>query len=56
MYDQGREGGAGMSWRYSPPAIEDYDSIEEYEEAMSLYESAEDDYAESYHERIRESR
>lgn len=44
-----------MSWKYKYPSLEDYDSEEEYEEACAAYESAEDDYAEEYLERVRKA-
>lgn len=49
----GREGGEGMSWKYAAPQRCDFDTEEEYEEAMSYYEDAADLYAEEYIERSR---
>ena len=43
-----------MSFRYREPRPEDYDTQEEYEEAVALYESALDDYCDSYLERERD--
>lgn len=40
-----------MSWRYSAPQRSDFDSEEEYQEAMSYYEDALDMYAEEYFDR-----
>lgn len=42
-----------MSWRYSAPCRCDFDTIEEYEDALRYYEDAEDMYAEEYLERQR---
>ena len=39
--------------RYREPLRSDYESDEEYEEALSNYESAMDDYCERYIERKR---
>ena len=43
-----------MSFRYREPRPEAYDTQEEYEEAVALYESALDDYCDSYFERERD--
>jgi hypothetical protein len=43
-----------MSWRYTAPQRCDFDTIEEYQEAMSYYEDAIDLYAEAYFERSRD--
>lgn len=51
--DRIREGGAGMSWRYSAPQRCDFDSEDEYKEAVSYYEDAADMYAEEYMENSR---
>ena len=42
-----------MSWRYSAPQRCDFDSDEEYADAMRYYEDAADMYAEEYLERKR---
>ena len=42
-----------MSWRYSAPQRCDFDSEEDYNEAMSYYDNALDMYAEEYYERTR---
>ena len=42
-----------MSWRYSAPCRCDFDTNEEYQEALSYYEEAADMYAEEYIERMR---
>lgn len=39
-----------MSWRYSAPSRCDFDSEEEYEDALRYYQDAEDMYAEEYFE------
>lgn len=33
-----------MSWRYKKPFRDDYDTEEDYEEALEAYENALDDY------------
>lgn len=33
-----------MSWRYTEPQMDDYDTEEEYEDALEAYENALDDY------------
>ena len=43
-----------MSWRYSAPCRCDFDTNEEYQEALSYYEDAADMYAEEYVERTRD--
>ena len=43
-----------MSWRYSAPQRCDFDSEEDYNEAMSYYDNALDMYAEEYYERTRD--
>jgi hypothetical protein len=53
MYVRRREGGESMSWKYVAPQRCDFDSEEEYLEAMSYYEEAADMYAEEYVERRR---
>lgn len=40
-----------MSWNNHYPAPEDFDTIEEWEYACELYDSAEDDYIEEFLER-----
>ena len=53
----GFQGGAGMSFYHcQPPKEEDYSSEEEYQEALSAWEDAEDIYIEDYLERRREER
>lgn len=42
-----------MSWRYAAPQRCDFDTEEEYKEAISNYEDAMDMYAEEYYERSR---
>lgn len=42
-----------MSWRYSAPCRCDFDTNEEYQEALSYYEDAADMYAEEYIEKMR---
>ena len=42
-----------MSWRYVAPRRCDFDTEEEYQEALSYYEEAADLYAEQYYERTR---
>lgn len=42
-----------MSWRYSAPQRCDFDSEEEFQEAMIYYEDAADLYADEYYERTR---
>ena len=42
-----------MSWKYSAPQRCDFDSDEEYNEAISYYEDAIDMYSEEYYERTR---
>lgn len=42
-----------MSWRYIAPLRCDFDTEEEYKEALSYYEDAADLYAEQYFERTR---
>lgn len=37
-------------WKYREPSPEDYDTEEEYLEAMEEYESAEDQYADDHYE------
>lgn len=46
-------GGVVMSWRYSAPQRCDFDSEEDYQEAMIYYEDAADLYADEYFERSR---
>lgn len=43
----------GMSWRYVEPQRCDYDSEEEYEDAMDAYQNALDDYCDWVEERRR---
>lgn len=43
-----------MSFRYTEPVPEDYDSFEDYEHDHELWESAMDDYCEEYLERKRD--
>ena len=53
----GFHGGAGMSfYHWQPPKAEDYSSDEEFQEALSEWEDAEDTYIEDYLERRREER
>ncbi len=42
-----------MSWRYSVPQRCDFDTEEEYQDAVSYYEDAADMYADEYMERVR---
>lgn len=42
-----------MSWRYSAPQRCDFDTEEEYQDAVSYYEDAADMYADEYLERVR---
>lgn len=44
-----------MSWNYKCPQPEDYDTLEEYEEAVRAYEAAEEEYVERYLERKRDA-
>ena len=37
-----------MAFKYKEPVRSDYDTDEEYEEAIAIYESALDDYCERY--------
>lgn len=39
-----------MSWRYRFPDSSDYESEEEYNEAVEAYYDAADDYADAYRE------
>lgn len=48
--NQKGSGGLAM-WKYREPRPEDYDTQEEYEEALAAYESALYDYCEEYLER-----
>lgn len=43
-----------MSWLHSAPCRCDFDTNEEYQEAMRYYEDAADMYAEEYMERTRD--
>lgn len=40
-------------YRFKVPTSEDYSTDEDYQEALSAWENAEDDYAEEYMERRR---
>lgn len=42
-----------MSWKYVAPQRCDFDSLDEYKEALSYYEDAADLYADEYYERTR---
>lgn len=42
-----------MSWIYAAPQRCDFDSDEEYKDAMGYYEDAADLYAEEFLERVR---
>lgn len=42
-----------MAFRYRAPLTCDFDTEEEYEEALSYYEDAIDDYMDAYEERRR---
>ena len=42
-----------MAWGFATPLRCDFDSEEEYQEAMSYYEDAADSYTEEYFERSR---
>lgn len=42
-----------MSWRYSYPKESDYDSLEDFYEAVEAYYAAEDQYSEEFYERTR---
>lgn len=53
LYDQRREGGAGMS-PSTYPRRSDYDSLEEYYEAIDAWYDAADQYTEEYYERTRD--
>ena len=51
----GIQGGSDMSFNHwQPPKAEDYSSDEEFQEALSAWEDAEDIYIEDYLERRRE--
>lgn len=43
-------------YKYPEPKRRDYDTEEEYQEALDEYYSATDNYAECYYERRREGR
>ena len=43
-------------WIYKTPLPHEYDTEEEYEEALALYESAYDDYCDMVEEAWREER
>ena len=43
-----------MSWIYSAPQRCDFDTNEEYQEALMYYEDAQDLYADEYEERLHE--
>lgn len=43
-----------MSWKYHAPQRCDFDSEEEYQEALMYYEDAQDLYACEYEERYQE--
>ena len=52
-----QKGGSGMSYyHWQPPKKEDYSSDEEFQEALSAWEYAEDTYIEDYLERQMEER
>lgn len=40
-------------WRFRVPTRDEFDSVEEYEEALAAYESAYDDYCDEMEERRR---
>lgn len=40
-----------MSWRYRKPQMDEYDTEEEYEDALRAYENALDDYCDWAEER-----
>lgn len=42
-----------MSWKYSAPQRCNFETDEDYQDAMSYYEDAADMYAEEYMERTR---
>jgi hypothetical protein len=42
-----------MSWKYRPPLRSDYDTEEEYQEALDNYYRAQDDYCDEQWERER---
>lgn len=42
-----------MSWRYRKPQLDEYDTEEEYEDALRAYENALDDYCDWVEERRR---
>ena len=42
-----------MSWKYTFPKVSDYDTMEEYQEAVDAFYVAADSYAEEYYERTR---
>ena len=39
-----------MNWNYREPLREDYETEEEYQEALDIYERALDDYIDLYEE------
>ena len=43
-----------MSWKYRKPLRSDFDTEEEYEDALAAYESEVDDYISWYEERHKE--
>ena len=45
-----------VMWHYKAPILEDFDSQEEYEDALATYESAYDDYCDMVEEAWREER
>lgn len=42
-----------MSWKYAAPKRCDFDTQEEYEDALAYYQDAQDMYAEEYIEKTR---
>lgn len=43
-----------MSWRYKLPTKDEYETEQEYEDALESYYSAMDNYCDEYKERRRE--
>ena len=43
-------------YRFDPPKEEDYLSVEDYQDAVNAWETAEDEYAEDYREMVRMAR
>ena len=45
-----------MSWNFREPEREDFDTQEEYQEALDAYYASEDAYVDAYVERCQENR